>query len=335
MTRRADEEAHQRRRGHGPREPRRPGRRAPRPGQGRPARRVVLPGRRPDAGQGRARLRRRFRPRAAPAGTWAGMLDAACPGEVSTSPVPDQVEAATRAMDGGAGVLHMVKNYTGDVLNFEMAAALVAGDIEMVSVIADDDVAVEDSLYTAGRRGVGATVLVEKIAGAAAEAGAFAGDVAAVARRVNEEGRSMGLALTSCVVPAAGTPTFDLPADEVEVGIGIHGEPGRRREQRRPSTTWPSGSWRRSCRTSGWRAGERPRVRQRDGRDAPHRAVRRVPQRAKVLAGLGMSSAAASSATTSRASRWPASRSRSCGSTMSSSGSGMRPSTPPALRWGR
>ncbi|MFV2064452.1 MAG: dihydroxyacetone kinase subunit DhaK [Chloroflexota bacterium] len=158
-----------------------------------------------------------------------GMLDAACVGHVFTSPVPDQVEAATRAVDGGAGVLHIVKNYTGDVLNFGMAAELVAGQIEVSSVITNDDVAVEDSPHTAGRRGVGVTVLVEKIAGAAAESGASLTEVTAIALKVNRQGRSMGLALTSCVVPAAGTPTFELGDDEVEVGIGIHGEPGRRR----------------------------------------------------------------------------------------------------------
>jgi dihydroxyacetone kinase-like protein len=163
-----------------------------------------------------------------------GMLDAACAGNVFTSPVPDQMEAATRAVDGGAGVLHIVKNYTGDVLNFQMAAELVAGEIEVASVVTNDDVAVQDSLYTAGRRGVGVTVLVEKIAGAHAEAGASLADVAATATKVNAQGRSMGLALSSCVVPAAGTPTFDLPPDEVEVGIGIHGEPGRRREKLAP-----------------------------------------------------------------------------------------------------
>jgi len=157
----------------------------------------------------------------------SGMLDAACPGEIFTSPVPDQIEAATRAVEGGAGVLHVIKNYTGDVLNFQMASDLVAGEIEVASVITNDDVAVDDSLHTAGRRGVGVTVLVEKMAGAAAETGAALADVAATARKVNEQGRSMGLALTSCVVPAAGRPTFDLPDDEVEVGIGIHGEPGR------------------------------------------------------------------------------------------------------------
>ncbi len=160
-----------------------------------------------------------------------GMLDAACAGEVFTSPVPDQMLAATRAVDGGAGVLHIVKNYTGDVMNFEMAAELASAETgtEVVAVVTDDDVAVQDSLYTAGRRGVGVTVLVEKIAGAAAEDGRSLADVATLAQRVNEQGRSMGMALTSCTVPAAGTPTFDLPENEMEIGIGIHGEPGRRR----------------------------------------------------------------------------------------------------------
>ena len=162
------------------------------------------------------------------------MLDAAAAGHVFTSPVPDQMEAATRAVDGGAGVLHIVKNYTGDVLNFQLAAELVAGEIEVSTVVTNDDVAVQDSLYTAGRRGVGVTVLLEKIAGAHAEAGGSLADVTATAVKVNAEGRSMGLALTSCVVPAAGTPTFDLGDDEVEVGIGIHGEPGRRRERLAP-----------------------------------------------------------------------------------------------------
>jgi dihydroxyacetone kinase-like protein len=158
-----------------------------------------------------------------------GMLDAACAGNVFTSPTPDQMEAATRAVDGGAGVLHIVKNYTGDVLNFQMAAELVAGEVEVASVVTNDDVAVQDSLYTAGRRGVGVTVLVEKIAGALAEQDASLADVKAVAEKVNAHGRSMGMALTSCVVPAAGTPTFELGDDEMEIGIGIHGEPGRRR----------------------------------------------------------------------------------------------------------
>jgi dihydroxyacetone kinase-like protein len=158
-----------------------------------------------------------------------GMLDAACAGNVFTSPTPDQMEAATRAVDGGAGVLHIVKNYTGDVLNFQMAAELLTGEVEVASVITNDDVAVQDSLYTAGRRGVGVTVLVEKIAGAAAEQGANLAEVKSLAEKVNASGRSMGMALSSCVVPAAGTPTFELGDDEMEIGIGIHGEPGRRR----------------------------------------------------------------------------------------------------------
>src|SRR4051794_35559597 len=160
-----------------------------------------------------------------------GMLDAACAGEVFTSPVPDQILEATRGVDGGAGVLHIVKNYTGDVLNFEMAGELAAVDtgIEVATVVTADDVAVQDSLYTAGRRGVGVTVLVEKIAGAAAEERRPLAEVAQIARRVSENGRSLGVALTSGTVPAVGHPTFDLPEDEIEVGIGIHGEPGRRR----------------------------------------------------------------------------------------------------------
>lgn len=159
-----------------------------------------------------------------------GMLDAACPGAVFTSPTPDQMLEATKAIDGGAGVLHIVKNYTGDVLNFEMAADLARSEgIEVEAVVTDDDVAVKDSLYTAGRRGVGVTVLAEKITGAAAEQGRPLKDVADVCRKVNAQGRSMGMALTSCVVPEAGKPTFDLPEDEMEIGIGIHGEPGRER----------------------------------------------------------------------------------------------------------
>jgi len=159
-----------------------------------------------------------------------GMLDAACPGEVFTSPVPDQVLLATRAVDGGAGVLHVVKNYTGDVLNFQLAAELADDeDIEVAAVIVNDDVAVQDSLYTAGRRGVGATIFVEKIAGARAEEGAGLTAVAALAREVNERSRSFGVALSPCVVPAAGRPTFELGDAEIELGIGIHGEPGRTR----------------------------------------------------------------------------------------------------------
>jgi len=160
-----------------------------------------------------------------------GMLDAACAGEMFTSPVPDQIQAATTAVDGGAGVLHIVKNYTGDVMNFEMAAELAAAEsgVEVSSVVVDDDVAVQDSLYTAGRRGVGATVLLEKIVGAAADQGRDLAALTALAGAVNARARSMGVALTSCTVPSAGRPTFELPEDEMEVGIGIHGEPGRRR----------------------------------------------------------------------------------------------------------
>ena len=161
-----------------------------------------------------------------------GMLDAACPGEVFTSPVPEQMLAATKAVDGGAGVVHIVKNYTGDVMNFKLAAEDAADEgIAVESVLIDDDVAVQDSLYTAGRRGVGATVLAEKIAGASSERGDDVAAVAGVARRVNERSRSFGIALSSCTPPAAGKPIFDLPDGEMEVGIGIHGEPGRRRER--------------------------------------------------------------------------------------------------------
>lgn len=159
-----------------------------------------------------------------------GMLDAACPGAVFTSPTPDQMLAATKAVDGGIGVLYIVKNYTGDVMNFEMAADLARMEgIEVESVVIDDDVAVQDSLYTAGRRGVGSTVLAEKMCGAAAEERKSLSQVAEVCRKVKEWGRSMGMALTSCTVPHAGKPTFDLPEDEMEIGIGIHGEPGRKR----------------------------------------------------------------------------------------------------------
>lgn len=159
-----------------------------------------------------------------------GMLDAACPGEVFTSPTPDQMYEAAKAVNSGAGVLFLVKNYTGDVLNFETAAELAAADgIPVQSILIDDDVAVKDSLYTAGRRGVGTTVLVEKIVGAAAEAGYTLDQCADLARKVNSHGRTMGMALTSCTVPAAGKPTFDLGEDEIEIGIGIHGEPGQKR----------------------------------------------------------------------------------------------------------
>ena len=207
-----------------------------------------------------------------------GMLDAACPGEVFTSPTPDQMLAATQAVDGGAGVLHIVKNYTGDVMNFEMAADLARDEgLAVEQVVIDDDVAVEDSLYTAGRRGVGATVLAEKICGAAAEEGRPLAEVAGLCRTVNERSRSMGVALTSCTTPMAGKPTFDLGDDEMEVGVGIHGEPGR---ERRPLAHGP-----RDRRDARRRRRRRPavrerrrgaRLRQRHGRHAAHGAVRRL-----------------------------------------------------------
>jgi len=159
-----------------------------------------------------------------------GMLDAACPGAVFTSPVPDQMLAATKAVNGGAGVLHIVKNYTGDIMNFEMAAQLAEAEgIAVKSIVMADDVAVKDSLYTAGRRGVGGTVLAEKIVGACAEAGGDLAKVTALCQKVQDNVRTMGMALTSCTVPAAGKPTFELGEDEMEIGIGIHGEPGRTR----------------------------------------------------------------------------------------------------------
>jgi dihydroxyacetone kinase-like protein len=165
-----------------------------------------------------------------------GMLDAACPGAVFTSPTPDQMHEATKAVNGGKGVLHIVKNYTGDVLNFEMAADLARSEgIDVEAVVIDDDVAVKDSLYTAGRRGVGTTVLAEKICGAAAEAGQSLKDVAGLCKKVNSQGRSMGMALNSCVVPHVGKPTFEIGDDEMEIGIGIHGEPGRQRMKIKPA----------------------------------------------------------------------------------------------------
>jgi len=161
-----------------------------------------------------------------------GMLDGACPGEVFTSPTPDQMYECATAVNSGAGVLFIVKNYTGDVMNFEMAAEMANADgIAVQNILIDDDVAVKDSLYTAGRRGVGTTVLAEKIVGAAAEAGYDLDQCADLCRKVNMYGRSMGMAITSCIVPAAGKPTFDLPDDEMEIGIGIHGEPGQVREK--------------------------------------------------------------------------------------------------------
>lgn len=165
-----------------------------------------------------------------------GMLDAAVPGAVFTSPTPDQIIPATAAADSGAGVVHIVKNYTGDVLNFETAAEMAQAEgIRVRTVLVNDDVAVEDSLYTAGRRGVGGTVLVEKIAGAAAERGDGLEEVTALAERVNSNVRTMGVALTACTVPHAGSPSFDLAENEIEIGIGIHGEPGRHRIAMEPA----------------------------------------------------------------------------------------------------
>ena len=159
-----------------------------------------------------------------------GMLDAACPGEVFTSPTPDQMLEAAKMVSGGAGILNIVKNYSGDVMNFEMAAELAYSEgIQVLNILIDDDVAVKDSLYTQGRRGVGTTVLAEKICGAAAQQGYDLKQLAELCRKVNLNGRSMGMALTSCTVPAKGSPTFSLGDDEIEVGIGIHGEPGRQR----------------------------------------------------------------------------------------------------------
>ena len=156
-----------------------------------------------------------------------GMLDAACPGQVFTSPTPDQMVAAAEAVDTGPGVLFIVKNYEGDKMNFQMAAEMAGR--EVATVLTDDDVAVETSTWSSGRRGVAGTLVVEKVVGAAAEGGAGLADLRALGERVNRQTRSMGVALTSCTVPAAGKPTFTLGEDEMEMGVGIHGEPGRRR----------------------------------------------------------------------------------------------------------
>ena len=156
-----------------------------------------------------------------------GMLDAACPGQVFTSPTPDQMVAAVEAVDTGNGSLFIVKNYEGDVMNFQMAADLAGKDI--AAVVTDDDVAVEKSTWSTGRRGVAGTLIVEKIVGAAAEQGATLAELKALGDQVNRRTRSMGVALTSCTVPAAGKPTFTLGEEEMEIGVGIHGEPGRRR----------------------------------------------------------------------------------------------------------
>jgi dihydroxyacetone kinase-like protein len=165
-----------------------------------------------------------------------GMLDAACPGAVFTSPTPDQMLEATKTVDGGRGALHIVKNYTGDVMNFDLAAEMARTEgLQVESVVIDDDVAVKDSTWTAGRRGVGATILAEKICGAAAEAGQSLNEVRDLCKKVNAQGRSMGMALTSCTVPHVGKPTFDLPDNEMEMGVGIHGEPGRKRMKLLPA----------------------------------------------------------------------------------------------------
>ena len=162
-----------------------------------------------------------------------GMLDAACPGQVFTSPTPDQMLAAAEAVDSGAGVLFIVKNYEGDVMNFDMAAEMAGREVK--TVVTDDDVAVETSTYSTGRRGVAGTMIVEKIVGAAAEEGRSLAELKALGDAVNARTRSMGVALSSCTVPAAGTPTFTLGADEMEMGVGIHGEPGRRRVKLAPA----------------------------------------------------------------------------------------------------
>ena len=209
-----------------------------------------------------------------------GMLDAACPGAVFTSPTPDQMLEATKAVDGGAGVLHIVKNYTGDIMNFEMAAELARAEgIEVEAVVIDDDVAVQDSLYTAGRRGVGTTVLAEKICGAAAEAGASLAEVTALCRKVNGWGRSMGMALTSCTVPAgrqadlrsAGGRDGDRHRHPWRAGTHAHAAEARRRDHRDAG-----GSGDRGPAVQAGRPGDC--LRQRHGRHAAHRAVRRLPQ---------------------------------------------------------
>jgi len=165
-----------------------------------------------------------------------GMLDAGVAGAVFTSPTPDQIFEGIKAIDGGAGVLMIVKNYTGDVMNFEMAGEMAEAEgIEVAQVVVNDDVAVQDSLYTTGRRGVAGTVFVHKIAGAKAQAGGKLAEVKAAAEKVIANVRTMGMALTPCTVPAAGKPTFTLAENEMEVGIGIHGEPGTHREELKPA----------------------------------------------------------------------------------------------------
>jgi dihydroxyacetone kinase-like protein len=161
------------------------------------------------------------------------MLDAACPGQVFTSPTPDQMLAAAQAVDGGAGVLFIVKNYSGDMMNFQMAAEMLA--LDNATVLVNDDVAVENSTYTTGRRGVAGTLIVERIVGAAAERGDKLAALKSLGDAVNKATASMGVALSSCTVPAAGTPTFQIGDDEMEMGVGIHGEPGRKRVKLAPA----------------------------------------------------------------------------------------------------
>ena len=271
------------------------------------------------------------------------MLDVACPGEVFTSPTPDQMLEATKAVDGGAGVLHIVKNYTGDILNFEMAADLARADgIEVEAVITNDDVAVQDSLYTAGRRGVGVTVLAEKIVGAAAEEGKDLATVAELCRRVNAEGRSMGMALTSCTVPAAGKPTFELGEDEMEIGIGIHGEPGRERLPLASAKEIVERLAEPDPRRPALRLG-RPgaRVRQRHGRHAADRALPRLQRAAAAARRARHHDRAQPGRLVHHVARdGRDARSPCCVSTTSSSASGTRRCSPPACggaheRWTR
>ena len=219
--------------------------------------------------------------------------------------------AATKAVDGGAGVVHIVKNYTGDVMNFKLAAEDAADEgIAVESVLIDDDVAVQDSLYTAGRRGVGATVLAEKLAGAAAERGDDLAAVAGVARRVNERTRSFGVALSSCIPPAAGQPIFDLPPGEMEVGIGIHGEPGRRREALGTAAQIADLMVEAVVERPRARRGRRgAAVRERHGRHAAARALPALRRgRARAARARAGARRGGSSARTSRRSRWPARR---------------------------
>ncbi|SMF55240.1 dihydroxyacetone kinase DhaK subunit [Tistlia consotensis] len=187
----------------------------------------------------------------------AGMLDAACPGEVFTSPTPDQMLAAAQAADAGGGLLFVVKNYSGDVMNFEMAAEMLAdAPGGVATVLTNDDVAVEDSTFSQGRRGVAGTVIVEKIVGAAAERGADLAACQALGERVNKATGSLGVALTSCTVPAAGRPTFDLGEDEMELGVGIHGEPGRRRVPLMPADEIAEAMVSAICESTGPKPGE-------------------------------------------------------------------------------